>query len=97
MADKAFHVKLLTREGVALEDQAVSVVAPGELGYLGVLYNHAPLVTTLKPGKFTWRTPAGARRTVQVGDGLLEISKNRLTVLTSSVTEPAGSTTRQGA
>ena len=78
-------LRVLTSEGVAVEDDAVSVVAPGELGYLGILRNHAPLVTTLKPGTLTWQTPDGERRRRLIGDGLLEIVKNHLTILTDFV------------
>jgi len=78
-------LRVLTEAGVILEDQAVSVIAPGEVGYLGILSNHAPLVTTLVPGKFKWTAPGGVVRHARVGGGLLEIVKNRLTILTSSV------------
>ena len=81
----ALHV--LTQEGTAVEDEAVSIIAPGEPGYLGILRNHAPLVTTLKPGKLSWRKSDGTTRLLRIGDGLLEIAKNRCTVLTSSVSE----------
>ena len=86
---QAIALRILTHEGLALEDDAVSVIAPGELGYLGMLRNHAPLVTTLKPGKLIWRRANGETKTRLVGIGLLEIAKNQLTFLTSSLTEPA--------
>ena len=79
---------MLTEAGVAIEDQAVSIVAPGEIGYLGMLRNHAPLVTTLQPGTLSWKRSTGERRTLPVGTGLLEISHNRCTLLTSLVKEP---------
>ena len=87
MADP-ITLRVLTQEGLALEDEAVSVIAPGEIGYLGILKNHASLVTTLKPGKLIWRRSSGPTRTRLIGVGLLEIAKNRLTVLTDSVSEP---------
>ena len=82
-------LRVLTDAGLALEEPAVSVIAPGEVGYLGVLVNHAPLVTTLQPGKLIWRRPDGARRTLPIGSGLLEISKNHVTVLTDTTTQPS--------
>ena len=82
-------LRVLTAWGLALEDQAVSVVAPGELGYLGVLRNHAPLVTTLKSGKLSWKRPDGSERAVQVGEGLFEIAHNRCTLLTTDIKETA--------
>ena len=81
-------LRVLTEAGLAIEDQAVSIVAPGEIGYLGFLANHAPLVTTLHPGSFMWRCPDGSTHTVRVGSGLLEIAKNDLTILTDLVSEP---------
>lgn len=80
-------LRVLTDAGLAIEDQAVSVIAPGEPGYLGMLRNHAPLVTTLAPGTLRWRTPDGHTRTARIGAGLLEILRNRLTILTDTVQE----------
>ena len=85
---KPVTLRILTDAGVALEDEAVSIIAPGEIGYLGMLSNHAPLVTTLVPGKLTLRTPSGATKHARLESGLMEIVKNQLTILTSSVTTP---------
>ena len=87
--EEVIKLRVLTDAGVALEDDAVSIVAPGEPGYLGIMKNHAPLVTTLKPGTLAWRTPDGAQRSRLIGAGFLEIVRNRCTVLTSTVKEPA--------
>ena len=84
----AITLRVLTQEGLVLEDEAVSVIAPGEVGYLGMLRNHAPLVTTLVPGTLTWRSADGATRTRQIGAGLLEVVQNQITVLTDRVSEP---------
>lgn len=83
----SIRLRVLTDAGLAIEDEAVSIIAPGERGYVGFLRNHAPLVTTLRAGKLWWRTPAGGSRTAHIGEGLLEISRNRLTVLTAQVEE----------
>ena len=84
---RTIHLRVITNEGEAISDEAVSVRAPGELGSLGMLYNHASLVTTLVPGQLMWRRPSGETRTWLVGSGLLEIAKNRLTLLTDSASE----------
>lgn len=89
--DKTIHVRVVTNEGQAVSDEAVSVVAPGELGYLGMLHNHAPLVSTVTSGRLTWRRSNGKMRMLSVGPGLLEIAKNTLTLLTSSVEESSSS------
>ena len=82
-------LRVLTEAGLALEDQAVSIVAPGELGYLGMLRNHAPLVTTLQPGTLSWKRSTGERRTLLVGTGILEVAHNRCTLFTATVAEPS--------
>jgi len=84
---KPIALRVLTESGIAVEEQAVSIIAPGGLGYVGFLSNHAPLVTTIVPGKLTWRTPTGQTRTIRVGGGALEIRKNCCTLLTSVVSE----------
>jgi len=80
-------LRVLTEAGLAVEEAATAIIAPGEAGYLGMLRNHAPLVTTLQPGTLTWRRASGERRTLHVGTGLLEIAHNHCTLLTSTVSE----------
>ena len=80
-------LRVLTQAGLALEDEAVSVVAPGEPGYLGMLRRHAPLVTTLKPGTLSWQRAGGERQARRVGAGLLEVEHDHVTILTDSVSE----------
>ncbi len=87
---KTIRVRVITNEGQAVADEAVSIRAPGEIGYLGILHNHAPLVTTLRPGMLQWRRPDGDTRTLRIGAGLLEITKNQFTVLTDAVTAEQG-------
>ncbi|MBI2496224.1 MAG: ATP synthase F1 subunit epsilon [Candidatus Omnitrophica bacterium] len=89
-------LRVLTSEGLVLEEEAVSVIAPGEPGYLGMLRNHAPLVTTLQPGKLTWRRPSGERRIARIGSGLLEVQRNRVTILTDAVSEPKTEASERG-
>ena len=46
-----YQFKILTPSETVLDEEVSSIVAPGEAGYLGVLANHAPLITTLTSGK----------------------------------------------
>ena len=83
MADP-ISLRVLTAEGVAFEERAASVIAPGEVGYLGILRNHAPLVTTLKPGTLTWRS-GSASQSCQIGAGILEVRRNTVIILTDTI------------
>ena len=89
-------LRVVTQEGLAFEEPATAIRAPGEVGYLGILRNHAPLVTTLRPGMLSWRRPGGPRQTARIGAGLLEVVKNRVTILTESVSEPKPVSERAG-
>ena len=83
--DNAFLLKIVTPTEVFFEGQAVSVVAPGALGYLGILHNHAPFITTVSKGNLTFRDPGGRTQTFKVEGGFLEVLNNRVLVLTDKV------------
>ena len=85
MATRTMTLRLLTPAGLALEDEATSIVAPGEMGYLGILLNHAPLVTTLAPGQLRWKRAGGQRVSRRIGAGLLEVARNAVVILTDSL------------
>ena len=82
---KLFHVKITTPEKMLFESKASSVTAPGEIGYLGILADHAPLITTLVPGKVSIRDGTGKRTVISSpGGGFLEVLKNNVTLLLDS-------------
>ena len=92
MAEPAFTLRLLSPDGTAEEHDTVAVVAPGEMGYLGILAHHAPLVTTLTHGRLVCHQPDGQTRQWTLGGGLLEVRDNVVTVLTSAVTHTTSAT-----
>jgi len=79
-------LQILTPRKRIFSGEVSSLVAPGELGYLGILAHHAPLVTTLVPGTVTFRDPAGGMQTLQsTGEGLLEVQHNQAVLLLDEV------------
>jgi len=82
MADDAFHLDILTPNGAICCEEVIHVFAPGKEGYLGILANHAPLVTSLDIGLVNY-TPAagGPEEVLAVANGFLEVSKNRVSIL----------------
>ena len=87
MPDLYFLLKVVTPDGVAFEGKTTSVTAPGTLGYLGILKNHAPLVTSLDKGNLTYKNESGEPSTLRIEGGFLEVRKNRVLVLTDKVLE----------
>lgn len=61
------------------------VVAAGELGDLGVVYGHAPLLTSLIPGPVRVIKAGGEEEVFYVSGGYLEVQPNAITILADSV------------
>lgn len=80
-----FHINISTPDKLIFEGDIQSLVAPGETGYLGILANHAPLVTTLVPGKISIRDASGKVRNISsAGNGFLEVFKNNAVLVIDS-------------
>jgi len=84
MAD-ALHITVLTPERAVLDEDVYSVTAPGAAGYLGILKNHAALITSLVPGKLTVKDLRQQPTVYAIGGGFLEVAHNRVTVLADTL------------
>lgn len=84
-----FKLSIVTPEKVFLETDVQSLIVPGTEGYLGVLSNHAPLITALRPGKIEYRDQVGKTGFLAVTAGFLEVSNNEATLLADAVEETA--------
>jgi F-type H+-transporting ATPase subunit epsilon len=82
-----FHLDILTPGHSEFSGEAVSLVAPGSEGYLGILAHHAPLITVLAPGHLDVRGPDGGTHAYHVTGGFLEVSANHAIVLADSLEE----------
>jgi F-type H+-transporting ATPase subunit epsilon len=85
---ESFQLTVLTPVRTLLDERVESVIAPGTEGYLGVLANHAPLITALSPGKLTVRLAGGETRIYALSGGFLEVSANRAVILADAMEEP---------
>lgn len=78
------RVTVISPEAAVFDGDAESVVAPAFDGQIGILDNHAPLMTTLGRGVLTIRT-AGTERRFDVHGGFLQVVKNRVRILAEHV------------
>ena len=78
---KKFQTQLLTPEGSLFEGEAISVQAPGSGGNFQMLYNHAPVVSSLGIGKIVIQTAENEEIIFAVSGGFVEMSHNRCTLL----------------
>jgi F-type H+-transporting ATPase subunit epsilon len=82
-----FRLSIVTPEKVYYEADIKSLVVPGTQGYLGILSNHAPLITALQPGKIEFKDADDKDNYLAVTAGFLEVSSNVATLLADAVEE----------
>lgn len=74
-------LEIVTPEARIFSDEVDSVVLPGAEGEMGVLPQHANLVTTLNHGELFY-TKGGKSSHLAVGEGLVEITGTTTRILT---------------
>lgn len=84
MQQPFFHLKILTPKGLALETDAVHVRVPDERGSIGVLANHAALVTSSPGGMLTVHGTDNVEKSFRVGSGFFEVAHNQALLLTDA-------------
>jgi F-type H+-transporting ATPase subunit epsilon len=85
---RTFHLEIVTPDRALLSEEVVSIIAPGVEGYLGVLANHAPLVTELNVGVLRIRYPDDTEENVAVSGGFMKVANNRVLVLADAAERP---------
>jgi len=80
------RLDIVTPEKKAFSDEIDSVVVPGGQGEMGILKSHAPLVSTLHPGELRYMKN-GEEHHLAIGTGIVEISNDRVSVLTDMALE----------
>jgi len=77
----AFHFELVSPETLVFSGDVEAVVVPGTEGEFTVLRDHAPLISTMKPGILVIdETPAKKLR-LFVRGGFAEVAQSGLTIL----------------
>ncbi len=89
MEGPTYRFTILTPKARILDQDVVSIVAPGEAGYLGVLANHAPLVSTMTEGHLKVTSPGG-EKWYRIGGGILRVAHNSAVLLTEFIEETNG-------
>jgi F-type H+-transporting ATPase subunit epsilon len=80
--ERTFDINIMTGQAVVYSGKISSLIAPSVNGYLGVLADHAPLVSILKTGKITLKDATGKPVIFDVeGEGLIHVLKNDVTIL----------------
>ena len=78
------HVDVVSAEEQIFSGEAKFVALPGEGGELGILPQHTPLITRIKPGAVRIELADGGEEFVFVAGGILEVQPDSVTVLSDT-------------
>ena len=77
-----FKVEIISPEQKILNTEASEVTIPSYEGQMGILKDHIPLITFLRPGFISVKNQVESKYFVE--EGTVEFSDNSLLILTSS-------------
>ncbi|MGI6685661.1 MAG: F0F1 ATP synthase subunit epsilon [Bacillota bacterium] len=80
MAEKSIKFEVVTPEKIVFSAEVDSLIVPAALGYLGILPNHAPMVTALDIGVIKFKTE-GKTKKMAISGGFMEVINNKAVVL----------------
>ena len=86
MSDK-FTVEIISPDQTILKQETNEVIIPSFEGQMGILNNHIPIITFLRPGIITIKTDD--EKKFYVEEGTVEFSNNNLLILTSTARDVA--------
>ena len=86
MSDK-FKVEIISPDKTIFKQDTNEVTIPSFEGQMGILNNHIPLITFLRPGIITIKTDV--EKKFYVEEGTVEFSNNNLLILTSTARDLA--------
>ena len=83
--NETIQVDIVTPEKkIFSENDIVSVTVPGIEGEMGILHNHIPIISFLKPGTINIETKNKETKFF-IADGVLEFNNNIVTILASEI------------
>ena len=76
---KKFSLKIMSKEKTITREVQEVVVNANE-GYLTILKNHIPLISTLRDGKIHWRDESELREDLLIKNGLMKVTRDEVII-----------------
>jgi F-type H+-transporting ATPase subunit epsilon len=83
--EKHLYLEIITTDRKIFSGDVISVTAPGTLGEFQVLYNHAPLVSTLDIGRIKIVGTSKNEEVYASSGGILEVRDNKIIILAEAI------------
>jgi F-type H+-transporting ATPase subunit epsilon/F-type H+-transporting ATPase subunit delta len=80
-----FTIEIISPDRSSIKTETSEVVIPSFEGEMGILKDHIPLITFLRPGLINIKTSTDQKYFVE--EGTVEFSNNNLLILTSTAKE----------
>jgi len=80
-----FTIEIISPDSSIIKTETTEVVIPSFEGEMGILKDHIPLITFLRPGLINIKTNTDQKFFVE--EGTVEFSNNNLLILTSTAKE----------
>ena len=75
------QLEVVSAEESLFSGEVTEVLAPGEMGDLGIMPRHSQLITTLKAGELRYTTEEEGEVSLFVAGGIMEVQPHVVTVL----------------
>jgi F-type H+-transporting ATPase subunit epsilon len=82
--NKFINVEIITPQNKIYSGKAITVSVPGSQSPFQILYNHAPIVSSLDTGVITLLDDSSVTRYYAISSGFLELNNNSLSILVES-------------
>jgi len=82
----SLNVRVITPDRVVYDAKADELILPSSTGQLGILTNHAPLLTALDIGVMRLKA-SGKWISIVLLEGFAEVEKNKVTILCNGAEE----------
>ena len=82
-----FELNIISAEIKVFEGEVESVLVPGMVGDFLVLSNHAPCISSIRPGFLEFSHDSSKKQSYFVSGGIIEVMNNMVSVLVDSAIE----------
>lgn len=78
------YLEIITPSKIGYKGNVTSVTVPGTKGNFQVLFNHAPIISSLEIGEIKIDEKGGEKLLFATSGGTIEVSKNKIIILAES-------------
>ena len=79
-----FDLTIISAESKVFEGKVENILVPGMIGDFLVLANHAPCISSIRPGFLEFSEETSDKQRYFVSGGIIEVSNNMVSVLVDS-------------